>query len=149
MVPNSAKKLQADLFRKCNPDIFQGGQQVQKAGFGNNGAHIRQPNDAVPRRFCGRCFQGVKMSGLGMGDHRWSPGSIRPWVLACIELWGTDRAFFGTNWPVDRLYSSYCDVVEAYGQIIEDFTDAEIAALWSGTADRVFKLGGAADGSWR
>jgi predicted TIM-barrel fold metal-dependent hydrolase len=89
----------------------------------------------------------VKISGLGMGDHRWSPGSIRPWVLACIELWGTDRAFFGTNWPVDRLYSSYCDVIDAYGQVIEDFADAEIAALWSGTADRVFGLGGAADGA--
>ena len=45
----------------------------------------------------------VKISGLGQADHRWTVESLRPWVLECIELWGPERAFFGTNWPVDRL----------------------------------------------
>jgi predicted TIM-barrel fold metal-dependent hydrolase len=82
----------------------------------------------------------VKISGLGMCDHRWTVDSLRPWVLTCIELWGVERAFFGTNWPVDRLYSSYGDVVHAYREIIDDFAPHEIEALFSRTANRVFGL---------
>ena len=86
----------------------------------------------------------VKISGLGMSDHAWTVDSIRPWALACIEAFGTERAFFGTNWPLDRLYSSYGDVLDAYAEIVADFTDAEQRALFSGNAERVFKLGEAA-----
>jgi predicted TIM-barrel fold metal-dependent hydrolase len=83
----------------------------------------------------------VKISGLGMADHRWTVASLRPWVETCLELWGTERAFFGTNWPVDRLFSSYGDVVDAYAELVADLPDAEQAALFSGNARRVFRLG--------
>jgi predicted TIM-barrel fold metal-dependent hydrolase len=83
----------------------------------------------------------VKISGLGMCDHRWTLDSWRPWVLECIDAWGTDRAFFGTNWPVDRLFSSYGDVLEAYAALISDLSKDEQAALSHGSADRVFRLG--------
>jgi predicted TIM-barrel fold metal-dependent hydrolase len=83
----------------------------------------------------------VKISGLGMCDHRWTLESIRPWVRSCLELWGPERAFFGTNWPVDRLFSSYGDVLDAYLELISDFSPAEQAALFSGNAKRLFALG--------
>ena len=54
----------------------------------------------------------IKISGLGMCDPKWTVESIRPWVMTCIEAFGVERSFFGTNWPVDRLYSSYPDVRE-------------------------------------
>lgn len=82
----------------------------------------------------------VKISGLGMCDHEWGVESLRPWVLACIDLWGPRRAFFGSNWPVDRLYSSYGDVIEAYAEIASGFESAEKEALFADTADRVFRL---------
>lgn len=82
----------------------------------------------------------VKISGLGMCDHRWTVESLRPWVLTCLELWGASRAFFGTNWPVDRLYSSYGDIVDAYRELIRDCTPAEQEALFSKNANRVFHL---------
>ena len=82
----------------------------------------------------------VKISGLGMVDHRWTVESLRPWVLECIDAWGTDRAFFGTNWPLDRLFSSYADIVAAYATLIEACTPAEQQKLFSGNAARVFAL---------
>jgi predicted TIM-barrel fold metal-dependent hydrolase len=82
----------------------------------------------------------IKISGLGQCDHRWTVKSLRPWVLACVEAFGTERSFFGTNWPVDRLYSSYGDVVAAYREIISDFSEEERHALLSGNANRVFRL---------
>jgi predicted TIM-barrel fold metal-dependent hydrolase len=81
-----------------------------------------------------------KISGLGMCDNAWTVDSIRPWVLACIEAFGTERSFFGTNWPVDHLYSSYGDVLAAYEQIIADFSLAEQEALFSKNAERIFRI---------
>ncbi len=52
--------------------------------------------------------------GLGMGDPLWTVQSIRPYVLGGIEAFGVDRVVFGTNWPVDRMFSSYPDVINAY-----------------------------------
>lgn len=82
----------------------------------------------------------VKISGLGQSDHRWTVDSLRPWVLGCIDAFGVDRSFFGSNWPVDRLYSSYGDVVDAYAEIIADFTEAEQTALFSANAERIFRI---------
>jgi predicted TIM-barrel fold metal-dependent hydrolase len=73
-----------------------------------------------------------------MADHRWTVDSLRPWVMACIELWGTKRSFFGTNWPVDRLYSSYGDVLEAYWEIISGFSESDQDGLFHGNANRIF-----------
>jgi predicted TIM-barrel fold metal-dependent hydrolase len=84
----------------------------------------------------------VKISGLGMVDHAWTVESLRPWVSTCIELWGPRRALFGTNWPVDRLFSSYGDVVEAYAELVSEHTAEERLDLFSGTANRVFRLDG-------
>jgi predicted TIM-barrel fold metal-dependent hydrolase len=82
----------------------------------------------------------VKISGLGMVDHRWTIDSLRRWVLTCIELWGPGRSFFGTNWPVDRIYSSYGDVLDAYDELVSDLTEPERQALFNGNARRVFRL---------
>ena len=81
-----------------------------------------------------------KVSGLGMCDPQWTVDSIRPWVLACLEAFGVERTFFGTNWPVDRLYSSYGDVLNAYEEIVADLTDAEQTALFSANAERIFRI---------
>jgi predicted TIM-barrel fold metal-dependent hydrolase len=83
----------------------------------------------------------IKISALGMGDHNWSVDSLRPWVLACIETFGSERAFFGSNWPLDRLYSSYGDVLNAYADIVSGFSETEQKALFSDNANRIFKLG--------
>jgi predicted TIM-barrel fold metal-dependent hydrolase len=75
-----------------------------------------------------------------MFDRRWTVDSLRPWVLGSIEAFGTERSFFGSNWPVDRMYSSYGDVVDAYAELIADFTPAEQRALFSENAERIFRI---------
>ncbi len=65
---------------------------------------------------------------------------MRPLVLHCLEAFGVERTVFGTNWPVDRLFSSYPDVVDAYASIIADLTPAEQSALFSGNAERIFRI---------
>lgn len=82
----------------------------------------------------------IKISGLGMFDRQWTADSMRPWVMTCIETFGIERSFFGTNWPVDRMYSSIGDVIDAYAEIISGFSPVEQVALFSGNAERIFRI---------
>lgn len=82
----------------------------------------------------------IKISGLGMVDHRWTVDSIAPWVLECIEAFGTERSFFATNWPIDSLFSTYGDIVSAYDEIVGRFTEHEQRALFAENANRIFRL---------
>ena len=81
-----------------------------------------------------------KISGLGMRDNNWTVDSIRPYVLHCIETFGADRCFFGTNWPVDWLWSSYDAVVDAYTEIIAGSSGEEQAAMFSKNAEAIYNI---------
>jgi predicted TIM-barrel fold metal-dependent hydrolase len=83
-----------------------------------------------------------KVSGLGMIDHGWTVDSITPWVLHAIEAFGPERIMFGTNWPVDILYSSYLRQVDAYRWIIEraGFSREEQEAMLAGNARRFYRF---------
>ena len=82
----------------------------------------------------------MKISGLGMADHQWTISSVRPWILAVLDLFGGDRAMFGTNWPVDSLYSSYQDLLGAYISAVSDLTPGEQHALFAGNARRLYQV---------
>jgi predicted TIM-barrel fold metal-dependent hydrolase len=66
-----------------------------------------------------------KVSGLGMADHEWTEDTIRPWVEECLECFGINRCMFGTNWPVDSLYSDYGTVLNSYKNILSNLSDEE------------------------
>lgn len=48
-----------------------------------------------------------KISGLGMADWTWITESIRPYVEEAINAFGTGRCLFASNFPLDKLFSSY------------------------------------------
>lgn len=59
-----------------------------------------------------------KLSGLGMFDHSWTAESIRPVVETCLDQFGPDRCMFGSNFPVDSLYSDYATITCAIEKIV-------------------------------
>jgi predicted TIM-barrel fold metal-dependent hydrolase len=59
-----------------------------------------------------------KLSGLGMFDHSWTAESIRPVVETCLDQFGPDRCMFGSNFPVDSLYSDYATITRAIEKIV-------------------------------
>ena len=59
----------------------------------------------------------VKISGLAMLDWHWTTGSLRPFVLRTVEIFGVDRCMFASNFPVDKLFSSYDDLFNAFKAI--------------------------------
>ncbi len=83
----------------------------------------------------------VKISALASGaDPEWTVDSIRPWVRQCIDTFGPDRAMFGSNWPIDRLYGTYERLIDAYREVTDDLSAAERDALFAGTATELYGL---------
>ncbi|MFM0140085.1 amidohydrolase family protein [Caballeronia grimmiae] len=88
---------------------------------------------SAPNVFC-------KISGLGMGDWKWTVDSIRPFVLHAIEAFGVERCMFASNFPVDKLFSSYDDVFNAFKSITANFSAGERTSLFHDNAERVYRL---------
>ncbi|WP_119420461.1 amidohydrolase family protein [Desertibaculum subflavum] len=95
----------------------------------------------------------VKLGGLGMkigvfDFHRRSEpaGSEelarawRPWIETCIEAFGADRCMFESNFPVDKVTCSYRILWNAFKRLAAGASPTEKAALFSGTAKRVYRL---------
>lgn len=81
-----------------------------------------------------------KLSGFGMFNHDWDADHVRPLILTAIDLFGPERIAFGSNFPVDKLYASYEHTMQTYLEIVQDFTDAEIAAMFAVNAERFYQI---------
>jgi predicted TIM-barrel fold metal-dependent hydrolase len=82
----------------------------------------------------------IKISGLGMVDHRWTNESIKPLVLQLIDIFGSKRTMFASNFPVDKLYSNYADIWHAFLQITSAFPIGERRDLFSANAERIYRI---------
>ncbi|MDA5095479.1 amidohydrolase family protein [Aliiroseovarius sp. KMU-50] len=67
-----------------------------------------------------------KLSGLGMFQHNWNTDNFRPIIDTCLDQFGPDRCMFGSNFPVDSLYSDYATLVNAHRQIVPDAMHSQV-----------------------
>ena len=136
----------ADLARTYSDTIIV----LDHAGFPNNPDHSK-PSLLSPEEYSERWIKGMsmlaseknvicKISGLGMGNHQWTVESIRDNVRTCIDLFGCERSLFASNWPVDGLWGTYGDMVNAFVEITKDFTQTEKNALFASNAERIYKI---------
>lgn len=82
----------------------------------------------------------AKISGFGMVEPSWTVASIRPFVLHLIEAFGTERAMFASNFPVDKLMRGYAELWQAYDEVVADFTAQERERLFVGNATTHYRL---------
>jgi predicted TIM-barrel fold metal-dependent hydrolase len=82
----------------------------------------------------------VKISGLGTVDWKWTAESIRPFVLQTIEVFGVSRCMFASNFPVDKLYSDFDTLYEAFRKITQAFSSEERRMLFHDNAARYYRL---------
>ena len=65
---------------------------------------------------------------------------VRPWVLSCIEAFGADRCMLASNFPIDRPYVSYAQLVDLYRESVAELSPPERAAVLGGTAARLYEF---------
>lgn len=64
----------------------------------------------------------------------------KPYIDHCISAFGTKRAMFESNYPVDRWGATYPVLWNAFKRITADYSDDEKAALYSGNAARSYDI---------
>ena len=90
---------------------------------------------------------GMKLFGFGFHEREMPPGSEelaaawRPYVEVCIEAFGTKRAMFESNFPVDKGAYSYAVYWNACKRLAQGMSAAEKADLFHDTASRFYRLG--------
>ncbi len=70
----------------------------------------------------------------------------RPYVETCIEAFGATRCMFESNFPVDKGMCGYAVLWNAFKRLAAGASPVEKAALFAGTAMRIYRLDAARTG---
>jgi predicted TIM-barrel fold metal-dependent hydrolase len=81
-----------------------------------------------------------KLSALGTFIHKNDPAHIAAVVHETIDIFGPQRCLFGSNFPVEKLWTEYADLITAYRKAIEPLGEAVARAAFHDTAARVYRL---------
>jgi predicted TIM-barrel fold metal-dependent hydrolase len=81
-----------------------------------------------------------KLSGLGTFIHRNDPAHVEDVALQTVGMFGAGRCLFGSNFPIEKLWTSYADLVTAHRKAIASLPAADQEAILNGTAKRVYRL---------
>lgn len=82
-----------------------------------------------------------KLSGLVTeAPPGWSVADLRPYAAHVLDVFGSDRVMWGSDWPVCRLRAEYGDWLAAARALTADLDATGRAAVFGGTARRFYRL---------
>jgi L-fuconolactonase len=83
-----------------------------------------------------------KLSGLVTeADWKsWDVAALRPYFEVVLDAFGSERLMFGSDWPVCLLAATYGEWLGAARELVSELSPSEQAAIFSGTARRVYGL---------
>ncbi len=81
-----------------------------------------------------------KLSGFGTFIHRNDPAHISWLIGETVALFGAGRCLFGSNFPIEKLWTTYAALIAAHRQGAGGLNEAEQRAIFHDTACRVYRL---------
>jgi predicted TIM-barrel fold metal-dependent hydrolase len=81
----------------------------------------------------------VKLSGQGAFVHRVDAALSGLVAATALELFGADR-LFGSNFPIESLWTGYRSLVETWRAALAPLPAHEREAVFAGTARRIYSL---------
>jgi len=81
-----------------------------------------------------------KLSALGTFIHKNDPAHIAAIVHETIQIFGPERCLFGSNFPVEKLWTNYADLITAYRKAVEPLGDVVARAALHDTAVKIYRL---------
>jgi predicted TIM-barrel fold metal-dependent hydrolase len=82
----------------------------------------------------------AKLSGLGTFIHRNDAEHIGAIVGDTLEIFGAHRCLFGSNFPIEKMWTRYADLVAAYRRALAPLGEAAARAALHDTAARIYRL---------
>jgi L-fuconolactonase len=83
----------------------------------------------------------AKLSGLGTFVHRNDPDLIAFIVDRTIAILGSDRLMFGSNFPIEKLWTDHAALIGAHRDAVGRHGAAAAADIFWKTAERVYRPG--------
>lgn len=92
--------------------------------------------------FAGQQHVCCKLSGMVTEAdwQHWTPADLKPYIDAVIEIFGTDRLLFGSDWPVSLLASTYQKVKQALEQNLTELNEQSRSKIMGDNAIDVYRL---------
>ncbi len=82
-----------------------------------------------------------KISGLvSQAGRHWDQAAVRPYVERVVELFGSKRLLFGSDWPVCTAVASYDEVLGLAHDLVAPLVGQETDAFFGDTARHIYKL---------
>ena len=81
-----------------------------------------------------------KLSAFGTFIHRNDPSHIGGLLRDTVALFGADRCLFGSNFPIEKLWTGYGALLDAFLDAASDLDDEARGAIFEKTAVRVYRL---------
>jgi predicted TIM-barrel fold metal-dependent hydrolase len=82
----------------------------------------------------------VKLSGLGTFDRECSVALWRPIVEETLEMFGAGRCLFGSNFPIESLWTTYAALIAVMRECLSGLSSADRRAVWHDNAARLYQL---------
>jgi predicted TIM-barrel fold metal-dependent hydrolase len=82
----------------------------------------------------------VKLSGLGTFIHRCDAEAWGPVIRETVATFGPQRCLFGSNFPIEKLWTDYGSIVDTVAAALGDCTEEERDAIFYGNAVRLYRL---------
>ncbi|MCS6781156.1 MAG: amidohydrolase family protein [Geminicoccaceae bacterium] len=81
-----------------------------------------------------------KLSGLNTFVRRLDRALIARIGAAALELFGPRRCLFGSNFPIEKLWCGYRDLLDAYRAALAGLSEPDRRAVLSDNARRIYRL---------
>ncbi len=81
-----------------------------------------------------------KLSAFGTFIHRNDADHIARILHETVAMFGAERCLYGSNFPIEKLWTSYPALIGAFRDAARHFSDAEQRAIFADTARRVYRL---------
>jgi predicted TIM-barrel fold metal-dependent hydrolase len=82
----------------------------------------------------------IKISGLGRPGLPWTLEANRPVIRDAISIFGTERAMFASNYPVDRLAGPFETIYHGFFAAVADCSPEAQRKLFYDNAIRIYRL---------
>lgn len=82
----------------------------------------------------------VKLSGLGTFIHRCDAAAWSPIIRETVAMFGAGRCLFGSNFPIEKLWTDYGSIVDAVARALDACTAEQRDAIFYANAARIYRL---------
>lgn len=82
----------------------------------------------------------VKLTGQGTFVHRVDPSLIDEVTGTSLDLFGSRRCMWGSNFPIEKLWTDLGTLVPAWQRALDPYPAGTRADVFSGPASRVYRI---------